>query len=68
MLFICIVGGYIFFRIEFGVLLEFFLYFDIVSEKLRKKIWEGKDVNMVELLIFKFELDKLNNIIMNLIK
>lgn len=42
MLFICIVGGYIFFRIEFGVLLEFFLYFDIVSEKLRKKNMGGE--------------------------
>lgn len=64
----CTAGGYTLPRTEFGVPSESLLHLDIVSEKLRKKIWEGKDVNMAELLIPKFESDKPNNITINLIK
>ena len=36
---------------EFGVLLENLPHIDVVPERLKKNIWEGKDINFASLLI-----------------
>ena len=53
-------GGYRFPISEFGVPLECIPHVDIVSDVLKKKIWEGKDINLAALLIPKFD-DKNHN-------
>ena len=54
-------GGYRFPVSEFGVPSECIPHIDIVSDSLKKKIWEGKDVNLAALLIPKHESDKAAN-------
>ncbi|CAC5393080.1 unnamed protein product [Mytilus coruscus] len=51
-------GGYRFPISEFGVPSECIPHVDIVSEVIKKRIWEGKDVNLAALLIPKHEADK----------
>lgn len=45
-------------RTRFGVPSEALPLIDVVSESLKKKIWDGKDVNLASLLIPKFEASK----------
>ncbi|CAC5394978.1 unnamed protein product [Mytilus coruscus] len=51
-------GGYRFPISEFGVPSICILHVDIVSDVIKKRIWEGKDVNLAALLISKHEADK----------
>ncbi|CAC5367446.1 unnamed protein product [Mytilus coruscus] len=43
---------------EFGVPSECIPHVDIVSDVIKKRIWEGKDINLAALLIPKDEADK----------
>lgn len=51
-------GGYRFPISEFGVPSECVPHLDIVQDNIKKKIWEGKDVNLASLLIPKFDNEK----------
>ena len=46
---------------EFGVPLESITHIDVVPENIKKKIWEGKDINLASLLIPKTEQAKDDN-------
>ena len=48
-------GGYRLRTTEFGVPLENLPHIDVVPERLKKNIWEGKDINLATLLIPKVE-------------
>ncbi|PJE77645.1 hypothetical protein CI610_03429 [invertebrate metagenome] len=48
-------GGYRLPISEFGVTSEDISHIDIISEKLKKKIWEGDDINLAHLLMPKYE-------------
>lgn len=43
---------------QFGVSAECLPQIDIVSDSLKRKIWEGRDVNLASLLIPKYEVNK----------
>ena len=62
-------GGYRFPISQYGVPSECLPHIDIIPEKLKKKIWEGKDVNLASLLIPKVDKqhrDDDNQIIVNI--
>ncbi|CAG2243573.1 unnamed protein product [Mytilus edulis] len=54
-------GGYRFPISEFGVPSECIPHVDIVSDVIKKRIWEGKDVNLAALLIPKHEAARSQN-------
>lgn len=51
-------GGYRLPTTEFGVPLEALPHIDIVPEKMKKKIWEGHDINLAQLLMPKYETSR----------
>ena len=46
-------GGYRFPRSEFGIPSECIPHIDVVPDNIKKRIWEGKDINLATLLIPK---------------